>query len=639
MGKRLTALFLALAMSLGCASCGGGAPAGTDEKKGSRSTEAGSTENVGAVGGKDGVTLTSDAQAAYYHDFANLIPFYEDVPYVEIKPAMNEFHLSAETSYNWLQLVRKSNGETYPYVRLRQAIDYALSDVYVLNGHTEKDDAMRKYFIANNTYDTWGKYDGLLWYLTFLNYRCAVETEEDQYGTLVHVKISNADIIKLLYEELENTYEMVKENNAKAADRALKGAFESVDRYFEQEAENNELDHVNYYYKPGLHQWVAYPSYGNSFISKLNLAELGVGLAYRGFEYYQNKKFWERLSGEGILYNYVLANMFARMAKGDYSTVHTEVTFYADVDEKGNGYLPFDTRNQFHSFITADWEWDSLVDVLESKGIAAPGCSMKNIQKNDRIYSWGYDSVKNYENMLFWLILGWRGQVVSGKSVTEYPDKIGYTGGVAKVTADSGAAEPTGKEESEAPAGAEGESVTVEQDPSTGLYEVEGVLYWLNLQGAKAVGTVEGFDRTELVLPKEINGRAVTAAEEGALAKCDSLTSITFPEGFQVLGKGAIAFNPNLASVSLPSTLTEIGAHAFASDGSLKEVILPYGVKEIKECAFLSCGSLEELVLPDSVKKIGVSAFKACGKLRIYVPKTAKSASDAFEGVAEVISE
>ena len=78
--------------------------------------------------------IKNDVQAAYYHDFVNLIPFYEDVPYVSI----DGHGLYPDIRYNWLSMVTYNFDDAYPYERLREAYSYVLSDIYVLNGRPEK---------------------------------------------------------------------------------------------------------------------------------------------------------------------------------------------------------------------------------------------------------------------------------------------------------------------------------------------------------------------------------------------------------------------------------------------------------------------------------------------------------------------
>ena len=45
---------------------------------------------------------------------------------------------------------------------------------------------------------------------------------------------------------------------------------------------------------------------------------------------------------------------------------------------------------------------------------------------------------------------------------------------------------------------------------------------------------------------------------------------------------------------------------------SLRTITIPEGVEEIRESAFQGCSKLEKVVIPESVKSIGQNAFKGC---------------------------
>ena len=360
MRKRILPILLAALMALERVACEGflDATAGkgrfadtseADEDKPSKE-KSDSSKDSGTQGPEEGdVFIENDMKASYYHDFVNLIPMYEDIPYVAVKGD----NLHPDLSYNWFSIVKNNFGEPYPYARLRTAYAYVLSDIYALNGRPDKELEMAQYFYCQDsvsTYntigmepETWNDYDGLLWYMTFLNYHCDIETEEDEYGTLVHARVTNTDMVKLLYEELENTYNMVAEDNKEAAEKRINGAFERTQEYFEAEEENySHLTGYTYYYRPLTDTWTCYPNYGSSYISNLNLVELAGGLIFEQAKYQLNRQFWGSLSDNGILYYYTLSQMLLRLIEGDYDTVETELTFYAEVDSQGNGYLSYE---------------------------------------------------------------------------------------------------------------------------------------------------------------------------------------------------------------------------------------------------------------------------------------------------------
>ncbi len=97
-------------------------------------------------------------------------------------------------------------------------------------------------------------------------------------------------------------------------------------------------------------------------------------------------------------------------------------------------------------------------------------------------------------------------------------------------------------------------------------------------------------DASELEIPAEIEGLPVTVIDDDAFDNCDSLTSVTIPNG-----------------------VTTIGEDAFNGCKSLTRVIIPDSVTTINMAAFYNCLSLTSVTIPDSVTSIGGSAFYNTG--------------------------
>ena len=71
--------------------------------------------------------------------------------------------------------------------------------------------------------------------------------------------------------------------------------------------------------------------------------------------------------------------------------------------------------------------------------------------------------------------------------------------------------------------------------------------------------------------------------------------------------------------------MTRIGDDAFSKCNSLTSVTIPNGVTSIGWGAFRDCTSLTSVTIPDSVTSIGISAFRDCYSLE----------SVRFEGTVE----
>ena len=170
----------------------------------------------------------------------------------------------------------------------------------------------------------------------------------------------------------------------------------------------------------------------------------------------------------------------------------------------------------------------------------------------------------------------------------------------------------------------------------TGELSEEGFQY-----GALEDGTLEiigyyGSD-TSVVVPAEINGKAVTRIGDDAFASCRDLTSIELPDGLTSIGTGAFSNCSSLTSIKLPDGVTEIGVGAFAECYSLTGIQLPSGLTSIANNTFDSCNSLADIELPGGVTSIGAWAFRDCSLTGIELPDGVTSiGSGAFCGCSNL---
>ena len=152
-----------------------------------------------------------------------------------------------------------------------------------------------------------------------------------------------------------------------------------------------------------------------------------------------------------------------------------------------------------------------------------------------------------------------------------------------------------------------------------------------------------------------------------AFLGCDSLTSITIPDGVTSIGRGtfsecwSLAYNEyqngkylgnaqnpyivlvdtittdfssfeivsttkviysevfrecrNLTSITIPDGVTSIGYSAFSRCTGLTSITIPDSVMSIDEFAFSFCTSLKSITIPDGVTSIGIQAFTDCTSL------------------------
>ena len=119
----------------------------------------------------------------------------------------------------------------------------------------------------------------------------------------------------------------------------------------------------------------------------------------------------------------------------------------------------------------------------------------------------------------------------------------------------------------------------------------------LREDGTAEIKGYNGSD-TELNIPAQMEGRAVTVIGRAAFRNCASLTA-----------------------VRIPSSVTTIGEYAFYKCSALSTIHCPDSVAVIGRRAFFGCQSLSIFRVPDSVVSIGSDAFSSCESLTLIIPK------------------
>lgn len=154
-------------------------------------------------------------------------------------------------------------------------------------------------------------------------------------------------------------------------------------------------------------------------------------------------------------------------------------------------------------------------------------------------------------------------------------------------------------------------------------------------------------------IPATIEGYPVTKIGDQAFGGCESLASVTLPEGITYIGDCAFINCYGLTEISIPSTVTEIHPWAFKDcqglmainvaeentvfcsvDGVLytesmntllcypcsrsDEYIIPEGVEVIGEAAFYNNTGILFLTIPASLSAVGAWSFNAAFHLKVH---------------------
>lgn len=154
-----------------------------------------------------------------------------------------------------------------------------------------------------------------------------------------------------------------------------------------------------------------------------------------------------------------------------------------------------------------------------------------------------------------------------------------------------------------------------------------------NFSGEVPGVTVCGYTGTltDIVIPEEINGRAVSAIDENTMSGDGRITSLTVPASISSIGSGAFNGCQKLEKVNL-SGGAQILNNSFCDCTALTDISFPYGISEIND-SFKNCTSLKSVKFSRSVSKLGDGSFNGCSSVEKIEWSTGLSyLGDVFDG-------
>lgn len=117
-----------------------------------------------------------------------------------------------------------------------------------------------------------------------------------------------------------------------------------------------------------------------------------------------------------------------------------------------------------------------------------------------------------------------------------------------------------------------------------------------------------------LTIPESVNGYTVTCIGHLSFCDAENLESVIIPATVKSIDLLAFAGCTKLSSVNFAngSQLTVIASEAFDGCESLTSITIPDGVTSIGEFAFAHCKGLTSITIPNGVISIGLYAFIGC---------------------------
>lgn len=153
-------------------------------------------------------------------------------------------------------------------------------------------------------------------------------------------------------------------------------------------------------------------------------------------------------------------------------------------------------------------------------------------------------------------------------------------------------------------------------------------------------GLVKAYRGTEtnIVIPTEVEGKAVTGIATEAFKDNTQIESVVIPANVQKIGDRAFKGCTQLKTVEIADGVTGIGRAAFDGCKGLKEITVPASVTDLGAAVFSgcqnltqaqinavitalpnelfkNCAALEEVNIPDSIETIGNASFSGCKAL------------------------
>ena len=163
--------------------------------------------------------------------------------------------------------------------------------------------------------------------------------------------------------------------------------------------------------------------------------------------------------------------------------------------------------------------------------------------------------------------------------------------------------------------------------------------YWANdYDGGFEITYYDGSSSNPLI-PKYVQGKAVTRIGERAFYDNAKIKSINIPNTVTSIGKYAFSWCDRATSLTIPNSVTTIEEHAFYACQYLTDISIPDSVTSIGKSSFGNCNKLKTVKLSNNLTVIPESAFYYCPELQsVDIPSKVTSLERQAFGKCEALS-
>ncbi len=152
--------------------------------------------------------------------------------------------------------------------------------------------------------------------------------------------------------------------------------------------------------------------------------------------------------------------------------------------------------------------------------------------------------------------------------------------------------------------------------------------YYPHMQGVSLKSAVNGFDNTQLVLSRQLNGYSIVHINENAFENKTQLRMVVFGSRLRSIGDCAFR-NTGLEQLELPKSCMYIGRNSFENCFNMVRANL-IEVEHISKGAFRNCSKLKKVVLGYKCAVIEDNAFDGCENLTFFAPRESYAAKWAM---------